>query len=934
MYDKTNEERESRLDVLLDRLRQENSAESLENCQNLCLHLLSEIKGSYYEFCDEQTEKVEVLLLLAGEELDRYGQSVCSFFNLSKSPQTSESKTTSPEDDDDDTEVDKITTPAGIVYYVTGDDVTQTNDSSEDDDDDVIHEENFTPESENSSLAEHLVGVMVSGETVKDLMKKIRFSFLQHLDGLKENSLQTSQEKVDYKKEELKCELELRLHLHVPRKERIRKDIRNVREAELGTHEDRIDRHCKGVQSAMESFKSTLHNFAEFGKQQVKLYKTHTTSIEEKISKLNQQVKIEEKIEEANDVEDQFVDTIKKEAKLTQERVNKKLESLKKSNKLCLSSFKLFADGGNFSPDEVAHLTKSVEAEIKSVETFELSYHNSFDDGVDKVCEQIHEYKNKFAERMKFHIADVKFVETLQRWFLNAQVNIKSEVTKSNMMTSQLQDDLALLIGRIDACEYSHVDKEKVTVCDLWKFSVEVIDRINIRCRSLDCLIPPPVEDDVGGQADEDNKVDATATETEKDQSVITVIKNIYKKQSTSENTQPSSAMPIRKIYREERKKSLAPETKGKKASAQPSAKERRDSKMDSKLFPFGSERPQQEHFLAKISATLFDVLENLYTICDQYYKHKGFRPATRPNYIQDNYDNCCEHVLEKTLRYYDQCQKHYDYSLSELRDLLEKFEIVFQDVPRLVIKEFEDKFSEEFDNKLQKVEESFQTDHDLYRQQKQDNKIQMVPRLGHPQMRQQFLELQEKEKERKAKHQSLIEETFEKSKQLIEDSSIEFIEKLTSVSTILLENFQDLNCIDDVIIPETTPEVKICLETMLKKRVKLGVELDKITISNPSGKISDLKRGTNKWESLEIPSEISLLHPDKQFGGEIETTNTVKPQQQTIQSRDKVFKNFIKSRDNALKVIALKRGERLDTERRWNDHWEKSMKKINDFYN
>ena len=41
-------------------------------------------------------------------------------------------------------------------------------------------------------------------------------------------------EKVDYKKEELKSEVELKLHLHQPRAGRIDQDIKNVREGGRG----------------------------------------------------------------------------------------------------------------------------------------------------------------------------------------------------------------------------------------------------------------------------------------------------------------------------------------------------------------------------------------------------------------------------------------------------------------------------------------------------------------------------------------------------------------------------------------------------------------------------------------------------------------------------------------------------------------------------
>ncbi len=63
-------------------------------------------------------------------------------------------------------------------------------------------------------------------------------------------------------------------------------------------------------------------------------------------------------------------------------------------------------------------------------------------------------------DRTKSHTSDQRFVEQTDRWFRYAHVNIKAELAMSERAWGELSADVQLLVDRIDAFEYEHVDKE------------------------------------------------------------------------------------------------------------------------------------------------------------------------------------------------------------------------------------------------------------------------------------------------------------------------------------------------------------------------------------------------------------------------------------------------------------------------------------------
>ena len=105
----------------------------------------------------------------------------------------------------------------------------------------------------------------------------MRLNFLNHLEKWLEDANVRSSAIVSVKTEEIAKELELRVHLHEPRMKRAEMDVHNVRasksdfggnhgnrqkftqmvgyfsSAELLMHDERVDRHCKGIEEAIKN---------------------------------------------------------------------------------------------------------------------------------------------------------------------------------------------------------------------------------------------------------------------------------------------------------------------------------------------------------------------------------------------------------------------------------------------------------------------------------------------------------------------------------------------------------------------------------------------------------------------------------------------------------------------------------------------------------
>merc|ERR1719419_1065697 len=89
---------------------------------------------------------------------------------------------------------------------------------------------------------------------------------------------------------------------------------------------------------------------------------------------------------------------------------------------------------------------------------------------------------------------------------------------------------------------------------------------------------------------------------------------------------------------------------------ASPSKHSKGGSKIDRKLLLFGpndnvagdASVDPNSHFLGIVSRILQEAQEGLLATAEAFYRQKGSRTITRPNQIQENFDQCADVITSK----------------------------------------------------------------------------------------------------------------------------------------------------------------------------------------------------------------------------------------------------------------------------------------------
>uniref|UniRef100_A0A8C3TAE1 Coiled-coil domain containing 180 n=1 Tax=Chelydra serpentina TaxID=8475 RepID=A0A8C3TAE1_CHESE len=256
---------------------------------------------------------------------------------------------------------------------------------------------------------------------------RIRLCFFEHLEKWFAQSLSNSWIIVTAKKEELNSELQLRLHMHEPRREHIEKDIHNVRAAELLLHQERLDCHCAGVVEALNKEKN---EFMKLREDQNDISKNFRRRIQDMEAIFLSSTKAEKLVVLSNSLHSELlnhVEVIQISLRSYRNYLEEALGKLRDSNVDFLKACRLFSEGGNFSPEEVEFFCKCLEKETGRIDFIEGLIMIDMEKMESNYLEQATEVINKFETKFHNLAVDRLFMEKIQRFLTNLQVKIKSE---------------------------------------------------------------------------------------------------------------------------------------------------------------------------------------------------------------------------------------------------------------------------------------------------------------------------------------------------------------------------------------------------------------------------------------------------------------------------------------------------------------------------
>ncbi|XP_066293451.1 coiled-coil domain-containing protein 180-like [Branchiostoma lanceolatum] len=926
-HDASNQDREANLDIVMDHMRQDSTEEALQNSLQQALTMLNIIKEGYELFHGQQVNIVKGYPSMVTDELTNYDAALCRFFGVDRNP-TGPSKTTtkSPRKKKGDTTArsvssmstssfvstkvsstsplpavihEVLTTKKGTSFYV----LTEAGEHGIPPEADSTSEPVFLTESETKEdLPAYIENVKLFKSLFVALKKHMRMEFLNHLEEWTGQAVERAKSVVAAKCEELNSELDLRLHLHSPRAKRIEMDVHNVRAAELVMHQERVSRHCKGITTALNELKSRFTDLNTEHNRMFEQFREHIENMEHIFINATKSAKLVSLTNSLQTELEKFMDTIRVSLRQFRGFLDDTLATLRESNARFRMSFKLFSDGGNFSPEEIEEYRKKLERMANKIDSAEGFVMADLEGMEARRLEQATEVVNKFEDRFKNHLMDLIFIEKVTRWFTNTQVKIKSEVQESNTQSQTLHNHLNRLERRIDAVAKPNPDKEQLTPQQLVDYMAEVMETVHDRSQYLNCLkesAPPPEPAPAPAPAPTGRVgfVDGALVQPGKggkqvaEDASIGVIKNILKTQKVQAegadvDAEDDKTAAARAVFGDERQRtglrsvatsrpptssSIATSLKksgratltrgdttlsmvsaggGTQQVKRLSGRRGSKSKIEKRVTVFGEGPYELTHFLGLVRKILSDALEGLFTIGEVYYKQKGNRTPTRPENIQSNMDDFADIVVGKLQSYQQQADEYHNACLQEFRQQLTRLEELVADVPSLVVTELLQTHLQTAAASRENIQADFSQRVKGWDTEKQTHENDLRPTLGHPQKAGELKTLCDREDARNLEQLRGIQDNDQALQDCVSQHAQSFVADLSQTGEKLLLLYDNLLTIDDVQTGRIDIE-KFPTTTLIRKK-QAGVDL------NDHEYRPTLPRGSNTWPG--IPADDMVL--------------------------------------------------------------------------
>ncbi|XP_063172517.1 coiled-coil domain-containing protein 180 [Candoia aspera] len=786
-----------------------------------------------------------------------------------------------------------------------------------------------------SSLPFYVEQAYLSESFLRDVRRQIRLQFFEHLEKWFNQTLSSAWGVVGAKKEELNSELQLRLHFHEPRMERIEKDIYYVRIAELRLHRNRLIRHCAGL---LEALKKERKAFVEIRENHSAISKSFRVRIQDMEKVFQMESRADKVVSLSQNLHTELlnhVEVLQVSMRSHRQYLEEALGKLRDSNMQFLKNCRLFSEGGNFSPEELEIFMKQLQKENGRIEFVEGLIMIDMEKTETSYLEQAVEIINKFENRFRFLAMDRVFLEKIQRFLTNIQVKIKTEVSKSNWQTQQLNSYLEKLAERIDACTHPNVDKECVTPEALYEFATFAMEELKKRCKYLNCQLkmPEPEISSLPLATIQDSLTSAAPSDISLPESKVTVmgmeytpilnpsrmgkpafddasfylIRNLIglvrgKKMADAQHEKdlagslggdrgevsPSLAGALRRESFPVGQSNIPPKKSSSITKVSESGtsiqKYTRVTKADKKLQIFG-DKPKEtgsDHFNGIIFSILWDNFDNIMNVAEEFYK-KDKHQVTKPDCLQETYDQCIEALGQKMLTYLLQSDEYHIACISEFRVQLKKFEEELPHVIRLAIGKLLKDHEQLLVESTEKIRGHLQDQLQKWTAVKDRNMAQLHTSLGHPDNIPVLEALCQKEEKRQEEQIKGILVCSNRLKVCVTECAQKFVSALATCTENILMELDNSLTIDDVQIGKTEKVREKTITLIRRKKAGLSLEVEERKLV--------AERGSRTWPGIPQTTIASL--PNQIIFRETASVTTAKTtlgHMAAVQERDAVY--------------------------------------------
>ncbi|XP_051955131.1 coiled-coil domain-containing protein 180 [Xyrauchen texanus] len=998
VHDQENQSKEAELDMMMDKLRQESSEEALKASLEKILTYLEEFKNGYLNIYKEEVETVENYPFTLLQELQAYSLSVSQFFNvkevygqdfgefctlypslklgqnmtviknerLSKEIEMnravqiahfnnleSSAFTSSCTMDDQDWKPhafsdcqtkETLTTAKGNVYNCNGFHTT-------------------CDEYQETSLVEMEL-VLYPKALVVELLKDVRQRFFNHLEERFHVILTNTMTVMEAEKERLKAELDLRIQLHQSRAKRIEMDVHNVRAAELELHRDRVELHCKGIQDVLGDCRTDLQELQIQQNKLIEDFQKQIYSTEDTLTLATKSETIGKLCASLKANLDKNTNVIQALQRDFRQNMEFKMESLRKANSKTMRSFKLFSEGGNFTPQEIEVFQSHLEKIDKRIDSAEGALIQDMEGRESKCLEQAKDTLRKFEEKFHFLTSDLKFLEKMQQIFTNTRIQIKAEALKSNMQKKKLDSMLSNLEEVIaEYCKPSS-HKKIVTIDEITSLTTSLMEEQKKRCQYLDCFLdtsmahhspqvplqgafavaarPRSRKQHKTGSPDREGLLQPSRIGVSfLDDVAVGVIKGLLK------TGKPQDIGEIHSDLRERHSAATA-KLNSPAGSAQRSGKSpshsgmeilRRKSvesisvrrltkpnRFDKRFQTFGS-KPEEQHdnvpFKASITSILWKANDILLFVAEEFYKRKERRPITRPQQLQETFEQCAEEINKRLLIYQSQSHDYHNNCLQEFQLQLKAIEEFLSTIGEILLSKLRDQYLKDLTQNKMQIQHRFELVQQQCEQQRKEHNNQLKVRLSHPACERELKQLIVAEEERQKKQRQSIHNTRQEVQVSVHKNAEEFVTALARLAEALLFQLDNLITIHDVQAGQAEQKRENITTLVRQKQADFLQEEEK---SNTL-----IQRNSRTWSGICYFGSTDEWSFDKQSRETaiITTAKTTLGHIRTIEVRDAVHEHYRQRVKEELERADREYKAQEKQLRQWHDHWQNQLKTL-----
>ncbi|MCJ8746829.1 hypothetical protein PDJAM_G00146240 [Pangasius djambal] len=983
-YSSLSSKKEAQLDVMMDKLRQESTEEALKASLEQILNFLEEIKEGCVNFYKEGVDTVEGFPVMVLKEIHAYSIAVSRYFSVNEvySQDPEELQKLYPSLILSASQVSCIKKKSSSVNICPN---AFQNVTPQARTPDLVHAEEFRDSQNNETFTtvkgnvyscpviqcddaeEHLnvkemEAILYPKSLIVELQRDVRERFFTHLEERNQEVLNHTVAVMEAKKEKLKSELDLRLHLHQPRAKRIEMDIHNVRAAELILHQDRVERHCKGILQALADFRTDFNNLQVTQRKinedfRAKIYSMedmlYTATKSDTLAKLGAslQISLAEHLNDIQELQRQF-----------RQNMEIRFEGLREANAQLMKHFKLFAEGGNFTLKEIEQYRKHLEKMAKRIDSAEEALMLDMESTESKCLDQAKEVINKFEEKVQFMKVDLIFLEKIQRVLTNTQVQIKSEAMKSNTHKKMINTVMSELKDRLDVYTHRSLDN-RVTCGDIFDLTSSLIEELRKRSQYLDCYLDPSMavplpdaplqgafavaarprsrkQEKVGSPVADPLLQPSCMGAAFMDDKAVEVIRGLLRIskrqvcQEVSEGLKETNSATATASVRQSTPPGSGQRSgknlnlSGRKSAGSVNSQRRltKPTRFDKRFQVFGPKPDDQQEILTfkgLITKILWEANDLLLQVAEDFYKKKDRRLVTHPQYIQESFELCAEDLNKRLLVYQSQSHEYHRGCVQEFCKQLKTIEELVCEMPGALLTKLRDQHLEDLSRSLTLIHQQFEQTQQQSEQKKREHSSQLCVRLSHPACEVELSRLVTAEDDRQEEQRKAIENNRLELQACIKKNADEFVTALATLTENLLFQLDNILTVDEIQGGSVEPKQENL--TTLVRRTQAG------TLGEKHEKRPLLERGSRAWPGVSYfgTTDGSSVKQQKRETATITTAKSTTAQLKVMEVRNALHQSYEQRIVEEFESVEKSRQEQEAELFHWQEHWRDQLKTL-----